>query len=194
MLSGSTGSEFQIKQVLLKIRLFGKAKFDLENLTLFRPLAQHSSVLFDVSKHFTTVTTFFLQFQREGLGSGLAETSRCLSRSRPFLERHAQRHHIIIIRDFEQVDNAASVVTSRRQKNKKTEREGERERESFRPRSYSPWARYRNPPPPPSPSPPGGIFGDNDFWIAQYVSFQYQLVCKVNYSAFIDYLRWYIAA
>ena len=38
------------------------------------------------------------------------------------------------------------------------------------------------------------IFGDNDFWIAQYVSFQYLLVCKMNYSAFTDYLRWYIAA
>ena len=50
----------------------------------------------------------------------------------------------------------------------------------------SPWARYRNSPP--------GIFGDNDFWIAQYVSFQYLLVCKMNYSAFGDYLRWYIAA
>ena len=55
----------------------------------------------------------------------------------------------------------------------------------------------------PSPPPPpregggggeGGIFGDNDFWIAQYVSFQYMLVCKMNYSAFRDYLRWYIAA
>ena len=52
---------------------------------------------------------------------------------------------------------------------------------------YSPWARYRNPP-------PGVIFGDNDFWIAQYVSFQSLLVCKMNYSAFRDYLRWYIAA
>ena len=41
------------------------------------------------------------------------------------------------------------------------------------------------------PSPPRGIFGDNDFWIAQYVSFQYLLVCKMNYSAFRDYLRWY---
>ena len=51
----------------------------------------------------------------------------------------------------------------------------------------SPWARYPNPP-------PRGIFGDNDFWIAQYVSFQYLLVCKMNYSAFRDYLRWYIAA
>ena len=40
----------------------------------------------------------------------------------------------------------------------------------------------------------GGDFGDNDFWIAQYVSFQYLLVCKMNYSAFRDYLRWYIAA
>ena len=50
------------------------------------------------------------------------------------------------------------------------------------------------PPPPPSPPTPGGIFGDNDFWIAQYVSFQYLLVCKMNYSAFRDYLRWYIAA
>ena len=38
------------------------------------------------------------------------------------------------------------------------------------------------------------IFGDNDFWIAHYVSFQYLLVCKLNYSAFRDYLRWYIAA
>ena len=28
----------------------------------------------------------------------------------------------------------------------------------------------------------------------QYVSFQYLLVCKMNYSAFRDYLRWYIAA
>ncbi len=44
------------------------------------------------------------------------------------------------------------------------------------------------------PPPPPGIFGDNDFWIAQYVSFQYLLVCKMNYSAFRDYLRWYIAA
>ena len=44
------------------------------------------------------------------------------------------------------------------------------------------------PPPPPPP------IGDNDFWIAQYVSFQYLLVCKMNYSAFRDYLRWYIAA
>ena len=59
------------------------------------------------------------------------------------------------------------------------------------PSNNSPWARYRNPPPPP---PPGGNFGDNDFWIAQYVSFQYLLVCKMNYSAFRDYLRWYIAA
>ena len=50
---------------------------------------------------------------------------------------------------------------------------------------YSPWARYRNPP---------ALVGDNDFWIAQYVSFQYLLVCKMNYSAFRDYLRWYIAA
>ena len=50
----------------------------------------------------------------------------------------------------------------------------------------SPWARYRPPPP--------GSFGDNDFWIARYVSFQYLLVCKMNYSAFRDYLRWYIAA
>ena len=63
----------------------------------------------------------------------------------------------------------------------------------------SPWARYRNPPPPPSPPPPPGgrrgkFFGDNDFWIALYVSFQYRLVCKMNYSAFRDYLRWYIAA
>ena len=41
---------------------------------------------------------------------------------------------------------------------------------------------------------PLGIFGDNDFWIAQYASFQYLLVCKMNYSAFRDYLRWYIAA
>ena len=41
---------------------------------------------------------------------------------------------------------------------------------------------------------PPGIFGDNDFWIAQYVSFQYMLVCKMNHSAFRDYLRWYIAA
>ena len=49
-------------------------------------------------------------------------------------------------------------------------------------------------PPPPPPTPTGGIFGDNDFWIAQYVSFQYLLVCKMNYSAFRDYLRWYIAA
>ena len=49
-------------------------------------------------------------------------------------------------------------------------------------------------PPPPSPPPPRGIFGDNDFWIAQYVSFQYLLVCKMNYSAFRGYLRWYIAA
>ena len=49
------------------------------------------------------------------------------------------------------------------------------------------------PPLPPPPSPPG-IFGDNDFWIAHYVSFQYLLVCKMNYSAFRDYLRWYIAA
>ena len=56
----------------------------------------------------------------------------------------------------------------------------------------SPWARYRTPPPPPTPPPPG-IFWDNDFWIAQYVSFQYLLVCKMNYSAFRDYLRWYIA-
>ena len=31
-------------------------------------------------------------------------------------------------------------------------------------------------------------------WIAQYVSFQYLLVCKMNYSAFRDYLGWYIAA
>ena len=131
MLSGSTGSEFQNK-VLLKIRLFGNAEFDFENLTLFRPLAQHSSVSFDVTKHFTTVTTFLLQFQREGVGSWLAETSRCLSRSRPFSERRAQRHHIIIIRDFEQVDNAASAVTSRqkeKKKGKKTERERERETE-----------------------------------------------------------------
>ena len=63
----------------------------------------------------------------------------------------------------------------------------------------SPWARYRPPPPPPrNPAPPpgggGGSFGDNEFWIAQYVSFQYLLVCKMNYSAFRDYLRWYIAA
>ena len=50
------------------------------------------------------------------------------------------------------------------------------------------------PPNPPTPHPrPLGIFGDNDFWIAQYVSFQYLLVCKMNYSAFRDYLRWYIA-
>ena len=55
-------------------------------------------------------------------------------------------------------------------------------------KSISPWARYRNPPPPPPP------LGDTDFWIAQYVSFQYLLVCKMNYSAFRDYLRWYIAA
>ena len=39
-----------------------------------------------------------------------------------------------------------------------------------------------------------GIFGDSDFWIVQYVSFQYLLVCKMNYSVFRDYLRWYIAA
>ena len=69
----------------------------------------------------------------------------------------------------------------------------------------SPWARYRNPHPPsptpaitPTPAPRGGggggIFGNNDFWIAQYVSFQYLLVCKMNYSAFRDYLRWYISA
>ena len=45
------------------------------------------------------------------------------------------------------------------------------------------------PPPPPPPHLRGGIFGDNDFWIAQYVSFQYLLVCKMNYSAFRDYLR-----
>ena len=50
------------------------------------------------------------------------------------------------------------------------------------------------PPPPPPPPPPPEIFGDNDFWIAQYVSFQYLLVCKMNYSAVRDYLRWYIAA
>ena len=47
---------------------------------------------------------------------------------------------------------------------------------------------------PPPPTPPPGIFGDSDFWIAWYVSFQYLLVCKMNYSAFRDYLRWYIAA
>ena len=47
---------------------------------------------------------------------------------------------------------------------------------------YSPWARYRN-----------LLFGDRDFWIAQYVSFQYLLVWRMNYSAFRDYLRWYIA-
>ena len=46
----------------------------------------------------------------------------------------------------------------------------------------------------PPPPPPRWIFGDNDFWIAQYVSFQYLLVCKMNYSAFRDYLRWYKAA
>ena len=45
-----------------------------------------------------------------------------------------------------------------------------------------------------NPPPTRGIFGDNDFWIAHYVSFQYLLVCKMNYSAFRDYLRWYIAA
>ena len=39
--------------------------------------------------------------------------------------------------------------------------------------------------PPPPPPPP---------WIAQYVSFQYLLVCKMNLSAVRDYLRWYIAA
>ena len=33
--------------------------------------------------------------------------------------------------------------------------------------------------PPPFPHPPPGIFGDNDFWIAQYASFQYLLVCKI---------------
>ena len=54
----------------------------------------------------------------------------------------------------------------------------------------SPWARYQPTPPPPW----GVIFGDSDFWIAQYVSFQYLLVCKMNYSAFRDYLKWYIAA
>ena len=48
---------------------------------------------------------------------------------------------------------------------------------------YSPWARYRN-----------LLFGDSDFWIAQYVSFHYLLVWRMNYSAFRDYLRWYIAA
>ena len=47
---------------------------------------------------------------------------------------------------------------------------------------------------PPPPPPSGGIFRYNDFWIAQYVSFQYLLVCKMNYSAFRDYLRWYIPA
>ena len=55
-------------------------------------------------------------------------------------------------------------------------------------KTYSPWARYWNPPH------PRGIFWDNDFWIAEYVSFQYLLVCKMNYSAFRGYLRWYIAA
>ena len=39
----------------------------------------------------------------------------------------------------------------------------------------------------------GWWVGDNNFWIALYVSFQYLLVCKMNYSAFRDYLRWYIA-
>ena len=43
-------------------------------------------------------------------------------------------------------------------------------------------------------SPPEGFFIDIDFWIAQYVSFQYLFVCKMNYSAFRDYLRWYVAA
>ena len=38
------------------------------------------------------------------------------------------------------------------------------------------------------------FFVDIDFWIAQYVSFQYLFVCKMNYSAFRDYLRWYVAA
>ena len=62
------------------------------------------------------------------------------------------------------------------------------------------WARYRTPPPPPPPPrpppppPPPGIFGDNVFWIAQYVSFQYLLVCKMNYSDFRDYRIWYLAA
>ena len=50
------------------------------------------------------------------------------------------------------------------------------------------------PPPPPGGGGGGGNFGDNDFWIAQYVSFQYLHVCKMNYSAFRYYLRWYIAA
>ena len=54
----------------------------------------------------------------------------------------------------------------------------------------SPRDRYQPPPPPPTPR----IFGDNDFWIALYKSFQYLLVCKMTYSAFRDYLRWYIAA
>ena len=36
--------------------------------------------------------------------------------------------------------------------------------------------------------------GDNNFWIAHYVSFQYLLVCNMNYSAFRDYLRSYLAA
>ena len=48
--------------------------------------------------------------------------------------------------------------------------------------------------PPPPPGGGGGIFGDNAFWIAQCVSFQYLLVCKMNYSAFRDYLRYSLIA
>ena len=58
-------------------------------------------------------------------------------------------------------------------------------------RACSSMGQVSKPHPPP---PPPEIFGDNDFWIAQYVSFQYLLVCKMNYSAFRDYLRWYVAA
>ena len=47
---------------------------------------------------------------------------------------------------------------------------------------------------PPSNPPTQGILETMIFGVAQYVSFQYLLVCKVNYSAFRDYRRWYIAA